>query len=252
MDFLRGILIDPDKHTVEEVRVASTDVFDPLYKLCRCDTIQVLRRHSNGREFLLFCDEEALLKKDRPKSFAIRVDEMNDQGEEILGPAIILGEPDGDVEFDSAPDWCTAGSIKSMVMWAERSHSEFPDHWLVKILMVSGSEFPRFACFYMNPYRFNQLQTENPGLSSKELRPILLKNGALGEIDYKPQDFGFSAVGFDETIEAAPTDELTMSIITATIETIRKQIARDVLKIDPAKLFLMREPLTAFTKMQGG
>ena len=252
MTLLRGIFIDPDKCTVEEIQVEMGDSFDPLYKLCHCDMIQVVTRHSNGREFHLFFDEEARLKKDRPTSFAIKVDELNGLAEEILGPTVILGGADRKGNTLPAPDWCTIENIQPLVLWSSQSHTEFPDHWLVKILMIGGGDSPRFSCLYMNPHKFKNVQQANPELSSKELNAMLDKEGATGLINYKPQDFGFSSAEFDDTIESAPHDELTMSIITATLESIRERIARDVLKIDPAKLFLMKEPLTYSTPAQEG
>jgi hypothetical protein len=243
---LRGIHIDPYEHTITEVMIDNTSsktFLDHCYKLCRTDIVEYVYRESNGRPLHMFVDEEGRIKDPPQHPFAINVDELNGEGEELRGPAIILGEADEDGNTMSAPDWCTVGTITPLVMWAEQSHAEFPEHWLVKILMLGGSAKPQFACTYLNPHEMVKLQDAGSGMSSQELAGIFETKKVMGSVFYSPQDFGFSNKQFEATMKEAGESPLLHGIIMDALDRIRIKIAKEVLKIDPKNLFLMREPV---------
>jgi len=253
---LRGIHIDPYEQTIKEVYIEfenSRGFLDATYKLCRCDMIEYVYRESNGRPLHFFIDEEGRIKTPRQKPFAIKVDELNGQGEELCGPAIILGDADEEGKTQSAPDWCTVESITPLVLWQESSHAEHPEHWLVKILMMSGGNGPQFACTYLNPHDVMKLQDAHAGMSKEDLTAILDTNKVLGSIFYKPSDFGFSNAQFEQTIEEAGENRIMHGVIMDALDRIRIKIAEEILKIDPKNLFLMREPVMNNPKSpQGG
>jgi len=125
MSNIRGIYIDPDAKTVTEVWVDRGEGFlVDVWALCRCNTIQPIHRRSNGRRLYLFCDEEGRLKKKIPTPFAIRVDELNGAGEEIVGPAVLLGPADKNGDTMPADGWCTVESITPLIMWAADDDEE--------------------------------------------------------------------------------------------------------------------------------
>ena len=253
---LRGIHIDPYEQTIKEVFIEFEDsrgFLDKTYELCRCDMIEYVYRESNGRPLHFFIDEEGRIKSPQQKPFAIRVDELNGQGEELCGPAIILGEADENGETMSAPEWCTVESITPLVLWQESSHAEHPDHWLVKILMLSGGNAPQFACTYLNPHGVTALQKAHAGMSKEDLTALLDSKKVLGSTFYKPSDFGFSNSQFEQTIEETGSNPLLHGVIMNALDLIRVKIAKEILKIDPKNLFLMREPVMDNPKPpQGG
>ena len=253
---LRGILIDPYEQTITEVQVpsdTSREFLDAMYKLCRTDIIEYVYRQSEGRELHFFVDEEGRIKTPKQQPFALRVDELNNEHEELCGPAVILGDADEDGNTQSAPDWITVESIAPLVLWKERSHAEFPEHWLIKILMIGGNGAPRFACTYLNPHAVTNLQEEHAGLDGPALASILDAKKVLGSVFYAPMDFGFSNKQFEEAIEESGSSPLMQSIIMDALERIRVKVATEILKIDPKNLFLMREPVMNNPKPpQGG
>lgn len=251
MSQLRGIYIDPSGRKITEIQLEEEGLFDHLRKLCNCDMIQVVTRNNKKRSLSLYMDEEGRYHRKKHTSFAIRVDEMNDEGEEIIGPAVILGSADAEGNDTSAPDWCTVSAIQDIVMWADRSHAEFPDHWLVKTLIVDmGDGKLAFSCVYNNPYEFMKEFNKNPETANDRIREIYEKTEEAGFSGN--HIFTFDQVGFDdeqahEILDAVKAgkrvDTVTAAILAGVMENVRRKLAKDVLNIDEKNLFEMKEPV---------
>lgn len=249
---LRGIHIDPYERTIKEVQIDYDNFLKEVYALCRTDIIEYVYRESNGRPLHLFIDEEGRIKDPRQRPFAIKIDELNGQGEELCGPAVILGDADEDGKTQSAPDWVTVESITPLVMWQDQSHADFPEHWIVKILMIGGT-VPSFACTYLNPYKVSLIQAAHPLMSHRDLSALLDQEKAIGSVFYQPTEFGFSNQQFNEMVTDSGGNVILHSIIMDALDKIRVKIATEILKIDPKNMFLMREPVMNNPKSpQGG
>ena len=239
----RSILIDPYAKTVTEVFLDPKKLLKEWYAHCRCDCIEVPVRHINGRRIDLVIDESGRIKEPPQTAFAIKVDETTPEAEELCGPALIIGAPDNEGESTPAPKWVTVEAIKEKVLWADRSHAAFPDHWILKVLFIGPKDALKIAATYANPYIMDKLQSEHQGESREELSKHFEAAGALGMIHLDPVDYGMSNDHdkLKKLFEDAGEDIVIRAIINGVMEKIRLHVAETVLKIEPDNLFLIRQ-----------
>lgn len=247
---LRGIHIDPYEETVKEVEVDSDTFLKDLYKLCRCRMVEYIYRENEGRPLHIFIDEEGRITDPPQRGFGLVVDELNGQGEDLRGPAVILGQADHRGKTQSAPGWCTVENIKPLVMWLAQSHAENPDHWIVKILIFGGSK-PHFGACAMHPHSLAKIEEDYADKPVEERRKMASDAGYVKNFFYRPQDFGFKEQEFNETIAEASKNPIIYDSIMETLDKIRVKIAKEELGIETENLFLMREPVLNMPKSQG-
>ena len=239
----RAVLIDPYEKTVTEVFLDPKDLLKEWYHACRCDCVEVVVRHVNGRRLDMIIDESGRIKEPPQMAFAIKVDETTPEAEELCGPALIIGPPDDEGESMPAPDWVTTESIKEKILWADRSHAEFPEHWVLKILFIGPKEKLMMAATYANPHGMEKIQKENAEAAREEIVGMFEKAGVLAMVHLNPTDYGMSADHdkLKQLFDDAKDDIVIRAIIDGIMDKVRLHIAESVLKIDPENLFLIRQ-----------